>query len=143
MLKKLLAPKAVPNSVSVAILIIRLVMGLAFMLHGWGKIQSPFSWMPPGAPVPGFLQFLAAISEFGGGLALILGLLTRLGMLGLTITMLVAVSMHAFFFHDPFVNMSGQPNAFELPATYFTLALFFLINGPGKYSLDKMIFGER
>jgi hypothetical protein len=51
---------------SVGLLVLRLVMGAAFILHGWGKIQSPLSWMPAEAPVPGFLQLLAAVAEFGG-----------------------------------------------------------------------------
>ena len=61
---------------AVGLLVLRLVAGSALMLHGWPKIQNPFGWMPPQSPVPGILQALAALSEFGGGLALILGLLT-------------------------------------------------------------------
>jgi putative oxidoreductase len=141
--KKIFAARVQPRHIDAGLLLIRLVMGGAFMIHGWGKIQTPFSWMPIGAPIPGFFQFLAAISEFGGGLALILGLLTRLGSLGLVFTMLVASSTHMIMFHDPFVNTTGQGGSFELPLMYFTLALFFVLNGPGKFSLDKVIFGER
>ena len=125
---------------SVALLVLRLVVGLAMILHGWGKIQNPFGWMPPDSPVPGFFQFLAALSEFGGGIALVLGLLTRLGSLGLAITMLVATSMHAFVMRDPFVS-SGSGGAFELPLTYFAISLLFILVGPGKYSADAQIFG--
>ena len=64
----------------VVLLLIRLVMGYAFILHGWGKIQNPMGWMGPDATVPGVLQLLAAVSEFGGGIALIIGLLTRLAL---------------------------------------------------------------
>ena len=35
---------------------------------------GPFGWMGPEAPVPGFLQGMAVLAEFGGGLALILGI---------------------------------------------------------------------
>jgi putative oxidoreductase len=59
----------------VTLLVIRVVTGIAFMLHGWGKIQAPMSWMGPDAPVPGVFQFLAAFSEFGGGIAWALGFL--------------------------------------------------------------------
>lgn len=52
------------------LLIIRIVFGLGILHHGWGKIQHPFTWMGPDAPVPGILQALAALSEFGGGIAL-------------------------------------------------------------------------
>ena len=142
MIKKYLATRISPTPVDTALLIIRLVMGIAFMIHGWGKIQAPFSWMP-GGMVPAPLQALAAISEFGGGLALVLGLLTRLGSLGIVITMTVATCLHAFQFGDPFVNTTGQGGSFELPLLYLALALFFVINGPGRFSIDAKIFGPR
>ena len=131
-----------PKCASTAFLLLRLVVGLAFVTHGWGKMQAPFSWMGAEAPVPGFFQFLAAISEFGGGIAWILGLLTGLGSLGIAFTMAVAVTMHMFVMKDPFVNMTGGA-AYELPATYFCIAILLMIAGPGKFSLDAKIFGER
>ena len=71
--------------VGIGLLILRFVMGLSIMSHGWGKIQKPFAWMGPDGP-PGFLQALAALGEFGGGLAIVLGLLTPLGALGVLCT---------------------------------------------------------
>ncbi|PWB78822.1 MAG: DoxX family protein, partial [Holophagae bacterium] len=72
-----------------ALLLVRVVAGFAFMLHGWGKIQNAFGWMGPDAFAPGIFQALAALSEFGGGLAWILGLLTPLASLGIACTMAV------------------------------------------------------
>ena len=63
---------------SVGLVALRLVMGAAFILHGWPKIQHPTAWMGAEASVPAFLQVLAAAAEFGGGMALVAGLLTRL-----------------------------------------------------------------
>lgn len=126
---------------SVAMLLVRLVMGLAFILHGWGKIQAPMSWMPPEAGVPAILQFLAALSEFGGGIALILGLLTRLATVGLFCTMLVATILHAVIKKDPFVSTGG--GSYELALLYLVLSYMFFSVGPGKFSADKHIFGER
>ena len=51
---------------AVGLLVLRIVAGLGFMFHGWGKIQNPFGWMGPDAFAPGFLQALAALSEFAG-----------------------------------------------------------------------------
>ncbi|MBC7370993.1 MAG: DoxX family protein [Bdellovibrionaceae bacterium] len=133
---------AQPNFASIALLILRLVVGLAFMYHGWGKIQNPFGWMPAGAPVPGFFQALAAISEFGGGIALILGLLVPLASLGLICTMAVAVVTHAFVMKDPFVNMTGG-TSFEPALGYLAIAIVFLAVGPGNLSADAKIFGQR
>ncbi len=61
-------------------------MGVAFMFHGWPKIQNPMGWWTGEPPVPGIFQALAALAEFGGGMALIVGLLTRLASLGIART---------------------------------------------------------
>jgi len=53
---------------SVGLLLLRLVVGAAFLFHGWPKIQNPFGWMGPEAPMPGILLALAALAEFGGGI---------------------------------------------------------------------------
>jgi len=78
---------------ALGLLMVRLVMGTAFILHGWGKVQTPFSWMP-GGNTPGYLQAAAAFSEFGGGIALILGVLTPVAAVLLAITMAEAVRYH-------------------------------------------------
>ena len=131
------------NFASLALLFLRVVAGLAFMYHGWSKIQNPFGWMPAESPVPGILQALAALSEFGGGLALILGLLIPLASLGLICTMAVATLMHAFVMKDPFVNMTGSGGSFEPALGYLAIAFVILAVGPGKYSADAKIFGLR
>lgn len=112
------------------------------MLHGWVKIQHPLSWMPPEAPVPGLFQFLAALSEFGGGIAWILGLFTPLFSLGIAFTMAVAISMHLFVMKGPFVNQT-HGSSYELALVYLGVALLILFMGPGKYALDRKIFGVR
>lgn len=125
-----------------ALLLIRVVAGLAFTMHGWGKIQNPFGWMGPEGFASGIFQALAAISEFGGGLAWILGLLTLLASFGIASTMAVAFSFHAFMRGDPFVSMTGGP-ASELAALYLSIALLLMATGPGRFSLDRMLFGPR
>lgn len=142
-MKKCFRCFALPTGASLALLLLRLAVGSAFVLHGWGKIQNPMAWMGPDAPVPGILQLLAAISEFGGGLALILGLLTPLASLGIAITMAVATSMHAFVFKDPFVASAPSQGAFELPLVYLTIALMLITVGPGRFSLDWKVFGQK
>jgi putative oxidoreductase len=139
----LLKPLRLPNGASLGLLIVRLVAGLAFMFHGYGKIQHPMDWMGPQATTPGVFQALAAISEFGGGLAWILGLLTPIATLGIACTMAVAVYTHAVKFGDPFVAQGPGQGAYEPASVYLALALCFLLAGPGRFSLDRMFFGER
>lgn len=122
--------------ISLGLLAVRIATGIAFMLHGWPKIQNAFSWMGPDAPVPGIFQALAAFAELGGGIALILGLLTSLASIGLLITMTVAALFHISK-GDPFV---GHDGSWELAGVYWTLSLLFLLAGPGYFSLDKKTF---
>ena len=49
-----------PIFASAALLLLRLVVGAAFVFHGWGKIQTPFGWNPPESPI--------FIPVFGGNL---------------------------------------------------------------------------
>jgi putative oxidoreductase len=127
---------------SLGLLVVRIVAGLAFMRHGWPKLTGdtgPFGWMGPESGFPGYLQFLAVLSEVGGGLAWVLGLLTPLASLGLLCTMAVAASTHISK-GDPFVGMGGP--SYELALVYLSIALLLLLAGPGGFSLDRLIFGR-
>jgi putative oxidoreductase len=126
---------------AIGLLIARLVFGTGIALHGWGKIQHPFGWMGADAGVPPVLQALAAVSEFGGGIALIIGLLTPLAMVGLGITMLTAIRMVHLAQGHPFVATGGG-RSYELAALYLTFAVLIIVLGPGRYSLDSLLFGR-
>jgi len=139
----LFRPTALSARVSTGLLVLRLVAGLAFMFHGWGKIKNPTGWMPESANIPGIFQALAAISEFGGGLAWMLGALTPLASFGLACTMAVAAYMHAFVFKDPFVATGPGKGSYELAAVYLCVAMLLLLAGPGRFSLDQLLFRER
>jgi Predicted membrane protein len=127
---------------AVGLLVLRVVAGAALMLHGSGKIRNPFGWMGPDSTIPGFFQMLAAVSEFFGGLALIVGLLTPIASFGILCTMLVAAFTHIQR-GDPFVKSSPQGGSYELAAAYAAVALVVMLVGPGSLSLDALIFGRR
>ena len=126
---------------SLGLLVLRVVVGAALMFHGWPKIQNPMGWMGEGAPVPGVLQAAAAVAEFVGGGALVIGLLTRLFAFMLVINMAVAAGMVHISKGDPFVGKPGEPS-WELAAVYFACSLLLLLSGPGRFSLDAMLFRE-
>ncbi|HWR54057.1 MAG TPA: DoxX family protein [Bryobacteraceae bacterium] len=126
----------------IALFLMRVAAGLAFMMHGWSKIQNPFGWMGPEGFAPGALQALAAIAEFGGGLAWILGFLTPVASIAIGFTMAVAFTTHAFMRGDPYVSMTGGPSS-ERAVVYFSIALVLIAMGPGRFSLDRKLFGSR
>ncbi|MBA3712695.1 MAG: DoxX family protein [Pyrinomonadaceae bacterium] len=130
---------------AVGLLIVRLVFGLGMVLHGSQKIGAPFTWMNAfageNAP-PGILQALAAVAEFFGGIALILGLLTPVAALGIAFVMLFALGMAHLPAGDPFVNAPGK-SSYESAAGYLAVALLLIVTGPGALSLDWLLFGRR
>lgn len=137
-----LAVRTLPVDIDVVLLLVRLVCGYAFILIGWGKIQTPMSWMGENPLFPGVFQALAAVAEFGGGVTWMLGFLTRPGALGIGCTMIVAVYVHRFVAGDPFINFTGGAS-YQLAAVYFLIALVLMVAGPGRYSLDRVLFGVR
>ncbi len=127
---------------AVALLVLRLVAGIAMTLHGYPKIQHPTSWMPAEAPIPGFLQAAAAVSEFGGGLCWVLGALTPIASLGLIGTMGFATFMVHVRMGHPFVAADHNGPSTESAAGYLAIAILFLIVGPGRLSVDSLLFGK-
>lgn len=118
------------------LLLIRVVFGGALVLHGLQKVGAPTSWMnafQPGVPAP--LQFLAVLSELGGGLALLFGFLTPLAALGVFFTMAVATFVANAA--NPWVGAPGAPSK-EAALGYLAFALLMLFSGPGRLSLDAL-----
>lgn len=141
-LKTLFAVSDLSLFTQIAVLLVRVVVGSAMMFHGWRKIQNPFGWMGEDAWAPSILQALAALSEFGGGFALIIGLLMPLASFGIACTMAVATWTHAVVRGDAFVAGKGQ-GSFELPLVFFCISVLLIALGPGRFSLDRVIFGQR
>ncbi len=126
----------VGGRIGLGLVLMRAVAGLAMAVHGYPKIQDPMGWA--GDQFPQFLQALAAVAEFVGGVGLMLGLLTPLCCLGIFATMFVAVMGHSGQGHA----WIGKGPTSELASIYLVVSLFFLIAGGGKYSLDYLIFGK-
>src|SRR5437016_224421 len=102
-----------------ALLLLRLIVGLAFIFHGWPKIQNVAAFAGT-MKLPVWLAGVAAYTEVVGGMLLILGLLTVVAALFIAIEMLVALFMVHFPAGHPFVNPAGH--SFETPAFYlFTM----------------------
>ena len=124
------------SRVSAGLLLLRFIIGLAFIFHGWTKIQHPMSWMGQYAFAPPWLQAIVAIVEFGGGIALILGLLTPLVAVAIFVDMAVAILKVHIPSGGQFV---GGRMSFEIPLFYLVSMVVLLLTGPGQYSLDALL----
>jgi putative oxidoreductase len=135
-------PAFVGGPGAVGLLVLRLVAGAAMMSHGWPKIQHASSWMGPQAPVPGALQALAALAEFGGGLCWVLGLMTPLASFLILCTMATALGMVHLAQGHPFVAPPTGGPSYEAALGYLAIAVALLLIGPGRLSVDAMLFGR-
>jgi putative oxidoreductase len=126
---------------NLGLLIIRSGIGIMFMIHGYPKLFGGYErWTFLGQQMqligieffPTFWGFMASVSEFIGGLFFILGFLSKPTTLVLTFTMIIA-SLYHFNIGD---GISGASHPIEMAIVF--MGLFFM--GPGKYSLDKLIF---
>jgi putative oxidoreductase len=125
---------------------VRIVVGSAFVMHGYPKILHPTVWMGShsltlpwnGAafgPVPDWLQAAAAVVEFFGGIALVVGFLTRFAALALCVDMIVAFIGSELPRGTPFV---GSGHTLETNLTYMTVSFLLLLTGPGVIAVDAL-----
>ncbi len=142
-----LFPEFLGGARGLALLILRATAGVALMIHGWDKIKQPTSWMnamaPPGTQLPpGFLQALAAGAEFIGGACWVVGFLTPLVSPFIVGTFLFATFLvHAGSGH-PFVAAHGGGPSAEAAAMYLIISIAVMLIGPGRLSVDSLLFGR-
>lgn len=125
-------------------LILRVPVGIILLAHGSQKLFGWFGgyglegtgqWMASIGLEPGYLMALAAGSaEFFGGLALIIGLLTRPAALVSAFTMLVAIfSVH--FSNGLFMSNNG----YEFALSLFAATLALAVQGSGRVAVDNLL----
>lgn len=120
----------------IGVLVARILMPILFITTGWGKITGYAATQQymEAMGVSGSLLPLTILLEFGGGLAILFGFLTRTTAL---ITALFTI-MTAFLFHSNFadgVNQLMFLKNITISGGYLLLAVF----GPGAISLDRLL----
>jgi len=119
----------------------RITLGVLFVSTGWGKVHNLAKvtayFTELGIPFAGVQAPMVSFIELVGGALLVVGLASRLAALPLMGSMAVAILTAQ---RD---NVHGLPDLFGLVEwTYFALLLWVAIAGPGKASLDHLLFGR-
>jgi putative oxidoreductase len=118
--------------------LLRVVVGVIMTAHGWQKLLDFGTWRVQvaqlGVPAADIAAPLAMVAELFGGLALILGLGTRIAAFAVACVMVVAIGAvnlpHGLFAAD---------GGFEFPLVLLTAALYFIAAGGGPISLDAVL----
>ena len=125
-------------------LLTRLLMGEAFFLTGRGKLANFDNtvqfFTSLGIPMPELNAAVISRLEYYGGIALVLGLLTRLAAAGLASTMVVALATAEKQTFLDALRLSGEQGPTDVvPLVYLIFLAWLVISGPGALSLDTLI----
>ena len=128
-----------PGQSNVALLLIRIAAGVVFLYHGSAILFGAFGGPGPQGfaahmHAPAIIGYLLGIAQFAGGLAIITGLLIRVGAVCIIIVMLGAI----FLVHLPH-GFDVSKGGMEYPLTQLLIALALLIAGAGAYSLGSRL----
>jgi putative oxidoreductase len=130
------------RSATFMLTLLRVAVGFIMATHGWMKLadtaDTTASFAELGLPLPGLMAYLAAIAEFFGGLALIVGVLTRVAAAGIAGVMVVAI-----LFAHLGNGLLAQNGGWEYPLTILLVSSFFVVNGAGSLSLDYALERRR
>ena len=128
-------------------LALRIPVAIVFVAHGAQKLFAWFGgyglagtgqWMASIGLEPGYLMaLLAGSAEFFGGLALLLGVLTRPAAAVTAVTMLVAI-FSAHIGNGLFLSNNG----YEYGLTLLAVALALVVMGGGRFSVDHAVLAK-
>jgi putative oxidoreductase len=126
-----------------AVTILRVILGFLFAAHGWQKFneftiagtQASFAKM--GVPAAEIAAPAVASLELAGGIALIVGILTRV------VAALLAVDMlGALFLVHASAGIFASAGGYELVLLLAAAALAVALTGAGRISVDSALFGR-
>lgn len=123
-----------------ALAVARIIVGFFMIYHGWeifdtAKMNEYARWMTDlNFPEPSTMAYLGKGAELVSGVLLSLGLATRLAALVLAVTMMAI----AFGMGKGRIFMEDQH-----PFLFVVLAFLFFFTGAGRWSLDRVLFGDQ
>lgn len=132
-----------PQRLALGLTILRVVIGIVFIVHGAQKlfvfglpgIAAGFGQY--GVPLPAISAPVVTFVELLGGIALVLGLFTRIAAILLAIDMLGAI----LFVHGK--NGFFLPTGYEFALTLLAVNIAIAVAGPGGYAVDDQLWSRR
>ncbi|KAA6447864.1 DoxX family protein [Bacillus swezeyi] len=131
------------NKYEIGALILRLVTGLTFLLHGISKFQGGIEntvGFFSNIGIPGFLAYIVAIIELAGGALMILGLGTRI--IGVLFALVMIGAIFTVKLSAGFMGTDGGAG-YEFDVTLLAMSVYLALNGSGLLSLDSLFRANR
>ncbi|MEC1262719.1 DoxX family protein [Bacillus swezeyi] len=131
------------NKYEIGALILRLVTGLTFLLHGISKFQGGIEntvGFFSNVGIPGFLAYVVAIIELAGGALMILGLGTRI--IGVLFALVMIGAIFTVKLSAGFMGTDGGAG-YEFDLTLLAMSVYLALNGSGLLSLDSLFRANR
>lgn len=112
---------------------LRIVIGVAFIVHGFEKFDPVFAGYMPSFGIPAEIAPLIALAEIIPGTLIIVGVLSRISS-----SLLAIIMMGAIFVVLKASSYTGQMG-YEYPLILLAANLMVIVIGPGRISLSHMI----
>lgn len=131
-------------SAPLGLLLLRVGLGIVFLMHGlqkfndWTIVGTASNFQQMGVPSPELAATIAAYAEVIGGIALIVGLLSRLAGLVLAGDMFGAI----YFAHGSHGFFSSN-GGYEFPLVLALASLAVFLLGPGRFAIAGGLEGRR
>ena len=128
--------RLLPYNTDLALLILRVVLGIVMIYHGWPKLTNlggtieGFTGM--GIPLPVVAAIFATVAEVLGGMLMLVGAFTDIAGLMFAIDMLGAI----IFVHAK-NGFSAAKGGIEFPLLLLAVALAMALAGPGRYAVGS------
>jgi putative oxidoreductase len=132
-----------------AVTILRIVLGIVLFPHGAQKLlgwfggygfEGTMGFLTGTTGLPWILAFMVIMIEFFGAIALIFGFATRIVSVGV-ISLFTGIVFTSHFQNGFFMNWSGQMQGegFEYHLLVVGIAIALLINGSGRWAVDRVL----
>jgi putative oxidoreductase len=118
-----------------ALFVLRVVLGVIMIAHGYGKIFGGLSHhveLVRSIGLPGWLAYLSAVTEFFGGIAVLIGLFTRFAAFAITIDLAVAI------WKVDWKNGLLGDHGYQFPLALAAIAFALIFFDAGPIALDHV-----
>jgi putative oxidoreductase len=124
-----------------AVLVVRLALGLIMLAHGYHKVFGGLhrhAQLVASLGMPGWLGYVSAFTEFLGGILILVGLFTRVAAFAVCVDLAVAIwKVH---WHNGLLGSHEGPG-YEFPLALAAMAFALIFLGAGAIAFDHVLRG--